>query len=172
MPIWASVSYVGHKNPWEVKKVKSNSYKALPRHTPLAESEEPFAFTRSHSCWGKKQPEKYSLSNTTQNGLPPYWWSPASHTGIYSKGAAAGFPLAWEVQSQILMSFREAAIHSGGFNQEVLNLRGAESFGLHLLHAWEIQLNSNSLSKHSPFQYMCSLIPPPFAYILLDWIIC
>lgn len=64
-----------------------------------------------------------------------YWSCPACHTGFYSKEGAAGFCLAWEVQSEILVSVREAAIHSCVvvFDQGVVNLRGAESFGLYFI---------------------------------------
>lgn len=92
MPLWAFVSYVGHKNPWDVKKVKHNSYKVLPQHTPLAEPGEPFACTSSRSCWGKKWPEKYSLSSTAQKELPPYCVPCLPHRNLQQGRCSCFFP--------------------------------------------------------------------------------
>lgn len=158
MPSWAFVSYVGHKTPWDVKKVKHNSHEALPQHTPLAESEEPSACTRSSTCWGERIARKIQfVQHYTERAVDLLEMPCLPHKNLQQGGCSWFLPCLGSAEW-------DSGVCQGGCHP--LLCRGVWPSSreperswviwtvLHLLHAWEIQLKSNSLSKHSSFQYV------------------
>lgn len=100
------------------------------------------------------------VKGTTQKQFSTYWRSPGCSAGIHSKGATTDFSFGFTVQKSIengpLKGGYHQFLYCCVFNQEMLNLRGAQVIwtSLHLLHTLEIQMKSNHLSKHSPSEYM------------------